>query len=104
MSDQRFGTAAHRYLPAGTDVAADLHHGDEQALPAVWSTYQRHRLLRAALTELATSDTIDTDPRSAADHLRAHSLNTPHWPRSPQRRPWKPTAASSNFSPPASGR
>ncbi|PFW98641.1 hypothetical protein CJ469_06042 [Nocardia farcinica] len=71
MSDQRFGTAAHRYLPAGTDVAADLHHGDEQALPAVWSTYQRHRLLRAALTELATSDTIDTDPRSAADHLRA---------------------------------
>ncbi|WP_157107498.1 hypothetical protein [Nocardia grenadensis] len=101
MSEQRFGTSAHHYLPAGADVAAALHDGDEQALHAVWGTYQRRRLLRAALTGLATSD---TDPRPAADHLRATSPNTPHWLRSPQRRPWKPTAASSNFSPPASGR
>ncbi|WP_159851024.1 hypothetical protein [Nocardia sp. CY41] len=68
MGDQH--TAAHHYLPAGADVAAALHDGDEQALHAVWSTYQRRRLLRAALTGLATSDTTDTDPRPAADHLR----------------------------------
>ncbi|MCX0273699.1 hypothetical protein NLM24_23995 [Nocardia zapadnayensis] len=68
MGDQRFGIAAHGYLPTGADVVAALRDGDEQALHAVWSTYQRCRLLHADLTRLVATDTVD--PRTAAEHLR----------------------------------
>ncbi|MEU4429523.1 hypothetical protein AB0F65_02425 [Nocardia rhamnosiphila] len=69
MGDQQFATVAHGFLSAGADVAATLHDGDAQALHAVWSPYQRRRLLRAALAGLIDSDT--TDPRVTANHLRS---------------------------------
>lgn len=76
-----FETDRRGYLPAGTDVAAVLRHGDERPLYAVWDTYGHLRLLRETLAKLdaGTLNLDDSDASRAAlrDDIASVAAVTP---------------------------
>ncbi|MGW0006094.1 hypothetical protein ACWDT6_19920 [Nocardia grenadensis] len=68
MGIPHFETDRRGYLPAGTDIAAVLRHGDERPLYAAWDTYGFTRLLRETLAKLdaGTLNLADPDATRAA--------------------------------------
>ena len=57
-------------LPAGTDIAAVLRHGDERPLYAAWSTYGYLRLLHETLAKLDAGTLNLDDPDTARAALQ----------------------------------